>query len=461
MRTTHRTSHVVLPTCCALALSSACGSSSQTAREPVDATENPSEVVLLALHEDSSRAYYTDAVVCSTAHAPVPLGLVDDATQSPDGRYLAAAREGSVDIVTLSDGGSITLPTGATLAGLRWSQASDRLAFIADGAPVLAAPDGSKQVLLDVPESQSPTAIFEQAEWSSDGRRVAFVTGGLGIVAGADGANARVFSESMVGPYGTPWGVAFSPDGKYLAGLETTEPAGKTRAVIVLELDTFTTRRFEDIPHYSLTGFLADSSAFGLWDVGARLWLIPTGAGEPQQFGNWGTRQSPVTREVALAEPGLPILNLDDGTSHELLPDGTDVQGVVWSLDAEIIGYLAVSSVSSGYLWTADGKRITDRLGIMRDDGWVALPDSGSPTGVDTLDLRGDPSVSHHFRMLPATKYAADGYSINTSNVAWLLDGRLAYLSADGLHVAAKDGSTNKIAGPAADYLVPLQGPRL
>jgi len=425
-------------------------------------------VVMMRLTADYSSL---EVLVCRTGGEPVSLGVAaaevvwPGVVVSPGGRFVAVERaEGSV-IVNLSTLAEVPLPGEATsLWRARWSPDGDRLAYFAGDVPRLVSSDGALVVALDgdlPPPAAAGESEFQGIEWSADGQQVAFVTRRLGILASRDGGAPRVFSRKMIGPYETPWGVALSPDGTTLAGLQTEEPNGYTRTVVVFDIPTGATRELE-LDHYSLIGWSSDSSGVTVLDRDVHVWFVPADGGPPRDFGQFAV-PSPSAPEVALVAPGLPVENLQDGSIRMLLPESEQVNGVLWEAGGDVLWYLTPSR--SGYVRAEDGALLADFDGQMRgiaaSDGWVALADPFVPPYPGDLmiwDLfDGTDSVAR-------VPWDAGSESVLPRHRAqWLSDGRLAFLGGDGLHVVRRDGSNDQVICPSG-YQIQLpqaQGDRI
>ncbi len=235
-----------------------------------DAVAEP-RVILLRADETE-----TKALVCSTAREPFSLGAVQNVLVSPDGHFAAIQREEGASILSLGTLKERPLPgEHASLDGAHWSRQENRLAYLADGVPWLASADGawSKAVEVELPAAATDYE-YQGAEWSEDGQQVAFATRRRGILTDRDGASVSVFSEKVVGPYGSPWALSFSHDGKTLAALQTEEPEAQQRTLLLLDLPSLTAREV-DIDHYSLFGWASDDSGVTLMDVGVQIRFVP------------------------------------------------------------------------------------------------------------------------------------------------------------------------------------------
>jgi len=428
---------------------------------PSSTLESEARVVVRRLTPE----YTTEVLACRTDGEPVSLGVLADDSYyssvpviSPDGRRVAVERmEGSV-IVDLTTFEEIAVPgAGAGLRGARWSPSGDRLAYFVDGVPWLVSPDGGLAEALDieVPPPTSSAGQYQGAEWSPDGQKVAFVTRGWGILTNRDGEGPWIFSESMIGPYGSPWAVAFSPDGTTLAGLQS-DPAGYTRTVLLLDIPGRAGKQLE-LEHYMLTGWASDSSGVMVMDVYIHTWFLPKNGSEPRDFG-FAAQLSPKTPEVVMQGPGLPIEDLRDGRVRTLLPDSEIVSSVSWEAGGDIVWYSAAGG--SGFLRASDGTPLggfeaQTVQGIVSHDGWVVVLDPAVgyyyPGDLLVWDLLGNGSVAR----IP---WDSGGYPyIDPNRIQWLPGGRLAFLATDGTHIVRPDGSDDRVVCPFGDVIYQRQ----
>jgi hypothetical protein len=398
-------------------------------------------------------------LLCSTRQKPVAFGIGSAWLESPDGQTLALARNGGVDLISLGDASSMHLFGDVpSLEGARWSEDSEVLAYFDRGVPMLARRDGSGGFSVPLELLGSSDSVGNQAaEWSRDGRKVAFATHGVGVVMDANGEGAHVFSKTMINGYGTPWMLAFSGDGLMLAGLEAENGTAGKRNVVLVDTQSYDVREVEGIVHYALSGWMGDDSAVTLWDVNVQLWLLPRDGSAARVLPGWGSRPSPTNPQIALGGPGLHLIDLADGSERALLPEDWNVQAVRWSPDGETLGFLTTSEEHGGYISVADGKRLADELGVMGPDGWVALPDARRRTsGIVTQKLRGPAGAGARFALRPPD--GTDNLVVEWFT-SWLPDGKLAFLSTDGVHIAAADGSSNRVVCPRSMALISAQGP--
>lgn len=390
----------------------------------------------------------TEALLCSTDRDPVSLGVVQNVLVSSDGHFAAIQRAEGASILSLATSRERRLPgERVSLDGAQWSPQENRLAYLADGVPRLASADSlwSKALDLDLP-APTDDYEYEAAEWSADGQQVAFATRRWGVLTDREGATSSVFSEKVVGPYGTPWALSFSADGKTLAVLQTEEPEGP-RTLLLLDIPSMTARAVEGISHYSLFGWASDDSGVTLMDTNIKIWFVPRDGSEPKDGGS----PSPTAPELAMINAaGLPVQSLHDGSVRMLLPDSMIVQSVRWEAGGQVIWY--GDNADTGFLRASDGTLLARGSGVVRDDGWAALVDPEAPEFLVTRDLFAAPESGARFRwgVLEGGRFISD-------LVQWLEEDRLAFLGADGLHVARPDGSDDRTICPPGSMLFKRQ----
>jgi len=429
---------------------------------PQSTLESEARVVVRRLTPE----YEAEVFVCRTDGEPVSLGVVPVENYlssvpvvSPDGRRVAVERAEGPVIVDLTTLQEVAVPgAGARLLGARWSPSGDRLAYLADGVPWLVSAEGglAEALQIEVPPATPAGAFqYQGAEWSLDGQKVAFVTRGWGILTNRDGESPWIFSESMIGPYGSPWAVAFSPDGTTLAGLQS-DPGGYTRTVLLLDIPGRAGKQLE-LEHYMLTGWASDSSGVTVMDVYIHTWFLPKNGSEPRDFG-FAAQLSPKTPEVAMQGPGLPIEDLRDGSVRTLLPGSEVVSSLSWEAGGDVIWYGTAGG--SGFLRASDGMPLggfeaQTVQGIVSHDGWVVVVDPAAPYYYPgellVWDLFGDDSVAR----IP---WDSGGYPyIDPNRLRWLPGGRLAFLAADGTHIVRPDGSDDRVVCPFGDQIYQRQ----
>ncbi len=138
-------------------------------------------------------------------------------TVSPDGKKLAFVARGEIWAASREGGAAVRLTRSPEAdAAPDWSPDSTRLVWLSDG-------DGVRHVMMhDFPKKETRavttgTGIFATPVWSPDGKRLAYVANGgeIRVWTAADGAEKAVHKA----PMGRNAGLAWSPDGEWLATL--------------------------------------------------------------------------------------------------------------------------------------------------------------------------------------------------------------------------------------------------
>jgi Tol biopolymer transport system component len=147
------------------------------------------------------------------------------AAWSPDGARIAFSRTRNfvTEVFSMNADGSdqTSLATGSDPA---WSPDGTQIAFIRNGTLFVMNADGTNQLRVTNPGTESDRA----AQWSPDGSRITFIRSdpedGDGFyvsnlwVTNADGTNPRKLTNYVLpGPIGSIAGHAWSPDGVWLA----------------------------------------------------------------------------------------------------------------------------------------------------------------------------------------------------------------------------------------------------
>ena len=382
-----------------------------------------------------------EGFVCRSGGEPIRLGQVGQMLLSPNGLRLAVMRDGGVDVVSLMDASSERLVgDDVTLEGARWSDDSERLAYFAGDVLSVTSGAGAPEFALQV-ESPNPVSFsFRAAEWSRDGQQVAFIAAHRGILADARGERVRVFSEQMLESHGAPWALAFSADGKVLAGLE--QLPGDERSVVMVNTEDQTTRQSVLGFHYTLAGWSADDTAVAVWTT--ETLLLPRDGGEPRSFPGYGLL-SPTKPEIAVPSQGLRIVNLDDGSERALLYDEYNLQTFRWLADGQTLAVRGGLLENSGYVSAVDGNSLVRGVGVVGPDHWVALPElEHVESGMWTMNLYDSRAKGAHFSMeFPEAEPSGD--LVVPSRLRWLDGSRLAYVSDDGLHLATRNDSSNRV----------------
>lgn len=400
-----------------------------------------------------------NAFICHRGGEPVALGPVAQMQLSPNGQRVALERDGGVDVVSLTDARSERL-TGddVTLTGARWSDDSERLAYFAGNVPRVTGGADAPEFAVDL-ELPEPAASFSfrAAEWSRDGKQVAFITAHTGILVDIQREQARIFSDQMVEAYGTPWPLAFSADGRVLAGLENLPE--DQRSVVMVDTETLTTRQIVLGFHYTLAGWSSDDAALAVWTEGTV--ILPRDGGEPLTFPDYGLL-SPTQPELAVPDQGLRIVNLVDGSERSLLAAEYRLLGFRWLADGTTLAIRGDLLEHSAYVSAVDGNSLVRGLGVVGPNHWVALHELDHPdSGIWTMNLYDSRAKGAHFSMEFPDEESAFGELIGPTRVRWLHDGRLAFVSDDGLHLATRDGSSNRVLCRGVNTLVTPQAGHL
>lgn len=399
-----------------------------------------------------------DGFVCHAGGEPIALGAVTRLLLAPNGQRLAVERSGGVELVSLSDASSERLAGDeATLEGARWSYDSERLAYFAGSVPHVTSGAGAPEFVVEVelPKTAEPFS-YRAAQWSRDGRQLAFISAHTGILADARGERFHIFSERMLETYAPPWTLAFSADGAFLAGLE--QLAGDERSVVMLDTEALTTQQIVLGFHYTLAGWTADDAAVAVWANETE--LLPRDGSEPRTFPGYAL-PSPTKPEIAVPDQGLRIVDLSDGRERNLLYAEYSLSAFRWLADGQSLAVRGNSLENSGYLSAVDGNTLVSGFGVVGPDAWVALPELAHPeSGVRTMNLYDARAKGAHFSMEFADERVG-GELVGPSRVRWLTSGSLAFISKDELHLATRNGSSNRVLCTGVATLEPPQAGHL
>lgn len=248
--------------------------------------------------------------ICTWDAATGTLTLVPDRNQvdvAPDWSRVATARGGTVVLQPLEAGGGDVLLEGLEDAEVTDASPVTAVAFSPDGSRVAAAGPGAEVLVWSVDEGQvlaSLTASYapEELAFSPDGTRLA--TAGGGPVEVHDLAAEEVLA---LGEGFSPT-VAWSPDGRWLAGAEDDGVPVVWNAGDGAEVARLAGVRLHDL------AFSPDSSRLALTALDTtvvRLWTVGDGATDPGG--------SEVTELVGhLDEPGALAFAPDGATLYSV-----------------------------------------------------------------------------------------------------------------------------------------------
>jgi Tol biopolymer transport system component len=150
---------------------------------------------------------------------------------SPDASKLAVSNGAELDLISVTTGAVSTIwtePTGTQIDAPAWSPDGSRIAFSTGPAIKLIHPDGTNPRTLT---SSTGGTWNNYPDWSPDSQKIAFITnrfqGGIQselvtLPRSGSGVPFRVSHKSF--PQGFFYlGVAWSPDGKKIAALQTND----------------------------------------------------------------------------------------------------------------------------------------------------------------------------------------------------------------------------------------------
>jgi Tol biopolymer transport system component len=197
---------------------------------------------------------------------------------SPDGSKLVLSNGADLDLITVATGAKSTIwtaPAGTSLDAPAWSPDGSRIAFSTGTAIKLVHPDGTNLRTL----TSSPAGTRNNyPDWSPDSQKIAFVTnrfrgGALSelVTLPRSGAGVPFRVSYQAFPQGFFFlGVAWSPDGKKIAALQSND----TLPVDPDDQDERTKVRAylpDGTYSYSLTGPIAGDDAYEGVDWGPKV----------------------------------------------------------------------------------------------------------------------------------------------------------------------------------------------
>jgi Tol biopolymer transport system component len=150
---------------------------------------------------------------------------------SPDGKELAMSNGTKLDRVTVATGAVSTVwtgPAGTKVDGPAWSPDGSRIAFSTGNTIKLIHPDGTNLRTL----TSSPAGTWNTyPDWSPDSQKIAFITSRYGdyahnemVTLPRSGAGEPFRVSYQAFPQGYYFqGVAWSPDGKKIAALQSND----------------------------------------------------------------------------------------------------------------------------------------------------------------------------------------------------------------------------------------------
>lgn len=334
------------------------------------------------------------SIIASAATAPPAKLTLEDLANasgissfalSPDGRHIALAREGQIELVPSEGGWPVVLTT--TPGGkseIKWSPDGRFLAYVSQGAIWSVSIDGGQPHKLTEGRRGSGdprTAADGNPEWSPDEKWILFDTGRRGnadlAVVSADGSSTSLLTNSPADEANAVW----SPDGTRIAYTERS-PDYFSGRLVVADFDS-ASGRFKGKPKVLYT---AKADRGGGWSIRRPEWsrdgkllaivlqdtgwnkiyLIPAAGGEPHAVTTGESEDgdpvfSPDGRYLAFTsnrdkseERHIWIASADGSHPHELSPVSSGIEGdPVWAPDGKQVYFLHNSSFDPSSLAVA------------------------------------------------------------------------------------------------------------
>lgn len=292
------------------------------------------------------------------------------ATPGADLGKLAYVRGGDIWVQPLPDGELQRLTTDAVNSEPRWSPSGHWLTFRKGAQLWVMRADGSRGRPLD----------GEGAVWGPAADRVAYVNdSGALVVQNADGSGRRqvVAPGILPGALG-PLGVAWTPDGEWLAYVEKQAEEGRTPPQTYAGLWRVRADGSDAAELYStgtppqdgllLAGWSPDGQYVLFWlqphfsasamADGLALYAVPAGGGRPRELGDQGMllhsdfrAPSPVGNLLAITQGAgrmtwsnkrIAVVDVDSGALTALTDEAAAAFSPAWSPDGERIAYVAM-----------------------------------------------------------------------------------------------------------------------
>jgi len=289
-------------------------------------------------------------------------GSVDQATVSPDGRFLAYVENGALWVRGLLDGGR---PVEVSRDRGHWG---GTVQWFADGTKLLASGIRGTYVIPSLGGAPRRLVGGANSRLSPDARRVAWWwTSSKWLLILDIETGARRDSVPVPGTYAFLTAVDWSPDGRFLSAI--TDDGARRYTIRMVSLANRSVRVVLDdsVPLSNPRWDSRSSAIYYLRSVGdaSQLWKVPVSVGT-------GSRTGPATMVMPLLE----------GTSFDLVEDGRH------------LAFLRVRSTSN--IWISRTAPDTARRWLTTGSAISASPRL-SPDGTMVAFLQGDATSANVF----------------------------------------------------------------